>query len=490
MPDEAPLIDGADAQEGAGSSMSRCMNCARFLVTVPLGIVFSIFLIFPFLILYALYFSFLQEAFQQRYLNDGMKLSGTVIARLNYRFVPLSPAADDGDGQTMMKEAVLLEIQYSSPESNERYKVYEAEPILGEGCTIGQMVELTVLQGYPRSARYGELAAYSTTPRWVALILALALPISFIMTRATVTMRSSHSTISVYEVIGESGILNLPWWSLSAVAAVSFIIAFAMFRHWFEEVNTATLHRGHDLNYVPPQRTPFRVGIRFTLDTGSASYPYLAEAMTFGFMFTCFPLFWWLTRLLLPPACIYMAIYFTWRDHFTNKVYFKKGVPTGAVVTESKSKRCNAIAYTYNTKNYKIYEFKKPDQDYHLGEQVEVLVLPDDPTSVRLLRSLQREKTFFGRLLGHTFPLLIFGGFGLVTPIAVYIPQLLSKDASLENVNPIAFGFAILFQFAVAFPYASYWWYTTGARNSTAMEVSDDGKVATKDITSREHNFV
>lgn len=482
MPDSAPLIADADAVEGASSSLSRC---ATLLVTIPLGFVFSIFLIFPFLILYALYFSFLHEAIHRRYLDDGTKVSGTVISRFDRTFIMLSPTADEHNNT---QEGTMLEIQYTSPESNDTYKIYEPEPMLGECCTIGQVVELIVLPGYPRSARYGDLTAYDTTQRWVALILATFLPISAIMTWAPLIMRSSDSSISLFELIGN----YLPWWSISAVVAVSFIIAFAMFRHWFGEVITATLNRGRDLNYVPPQRSAFHRGIHFMHYTGPASYPILVEAMLFGVAFTCVPLFYWLLMLLGPPMCIYMALYFTWRDHFASKAYLTKGVPIGAVVTEARNNHYNAIAYTYNNKNYKIYQFKRPDQDYHLGEQVQVLVLPDDPTAVRLLRYVQREKTLWRRLLCHTFPLLVLGGFWFFSTTVVYIPRLLSKDASLENINPIVAGFAIVYQFAVAFPFASYQWNITGAHRSTVMEVSDNGKVATEDstLTAEDHSFV
>lgn len=347
--------------------------------------------------------------------------------------------------------------------------------MLGEGFTVGQEVKLTVLPGYPRSAQNGELKAYDKTRRWSALFMVLSLP-CLVMTLTTST--SSRSATSLYEFLGNSFLFNLPWFVTVAVVLFSFIIAFVLFKNWMTEVHTATLHRGHDLDYVVPQRIPFQVGIRLTHDSGPISYPYLAEAMVFAVAFAALTLAWCWMASLFPLVCLYCAVYFTWRDYFTNKKYFTSGVMTVAVVTESKSKRCNAIAYTYNKKHYKIYEAKTKDPDYHLGEQVQVLVIPNDPTSARLVCVLEKEKTVWGRLFCHTLPLLVWGRF------AFHMSQLRSEDAALISTNPIAFTFAILFQFVAAFALAHHWWHST-TQKSLVMEVlvsEQDANVASESV--------
>eukprot|EP00978_Attheya_sp_CCMP212_P040820 scaffold226669_cov57-Attheya_sp.AAC.2 len=376
---------GEERQQG-NACLQFCKTCVKILFMMPFFLFVLFFLLGPMLLVYGLYFSFRDAKFYKKYADDGISIQGTVVERSTSVFV-------DGVHVGFMGQSDNgIDIHYTSPEDQQMYKLMTTKKYFSPG----QQVELTVMAGYPKSAISNGAKAFQdgiSTVRLYALVLGLIVPIG---SGAGLFILINSYSYSIPDLVYRSGILNVRLSILVTILACQFIVAFVIDYLWWKAATTKVLTSNAsemDATYDESEEAKqFAKLIPFSnLIFGVIPNPLLAEIMAHAVSLAIVLLCIVLIVFLVPPLCIWYVLLLSCRFRALYKHYLTEGVPTLGVVTSFGDEHSMTAQYkcAEDGRNYKIQRATKPSQDYCLGQELPIMVLPDHPKSGQEVRYLE-----------------------------------------------------------------------------------------------------
>lgn len=413
---------------------------------LPLVLLVVCFLFGPMMILYGLYFSFKDQAFYNRYVNNGITVQGTVVARRT------------------RGTQWQVDIHYTDPQFlGKEYQLITSSPSASDLLT-GDTAQLTLLSGYPGSAILD--VPNISIRRWGMLMLGFLLPFTLIF--FGLLFGRLLAVVLLRIALKELHVIPLP--KMLVIVAVQFGVAFLVDSIWWQIATESILERNaceigdqdEDIEHL--SHTYLYSFLDNSIDVFLAMWPlltsiknpFLAETTCIAVWMASTSLLQFKGLLLGPLCCIWHALCFSTQDQKLYQLYLNEGEPTIGVVSSYHPRNGQlTVQYKYSGKNYKIVEVAEY-QHFQIGEEIRVKVLQGHPKSGKVVKCLLEELNSFCCKRLSNFLLGCFG-FLLWTVLVSVFTWLFARSDSVVPLISIGVTIQFIASFIVTVANRKIW---------------------------------